>query len=92
MRYIHFHGNAGYCGTSYDEFQAFPDDTTDEELDEVSDSLCHDNAEQFEYLHTGWDGDFEDEADHDLYYDNAEGSWDEIPDAETFESMREDYE
>lgn len=90
MRYIHFYGDAGYCGTDYHYFEEYPDDTEDSELDATSEQSCYENAESFEYLATGWDGDFEDEAERQAYYDGACGYWEELS-KEEWEAKKEDY-
>lgn len=77
-RYIHFMGETPYAGTSYDEYVKFDDDTPDSEIDCYSDDLCHENAESFEYLETGWDDDWESEEDRENYYESCYGSWEEI--------------
>lgn len=89
-RYIHFYGDAGYCGTDYHEFQIFPDDATDAFLDGVSGDLAHSNAENYEHLATGWDDDFESEEERDCYYADAEGYWEELT-QERYIEMKEDY-
>lgn len=92
MRYIHFFGDAGFCGTDYHYFKKFTDDTSNNVLDEISENYRQDNAESFEYLATGWDGDFEDEQERESYYEGANGAWEELPTKDEYEKMREDYE
>lgn len=78
MKYVHFSGSNGYCGTDYDEYMAFEDDYSENEICEYSDELAHSNAESYEYMETGWDSDFESEDDREAYYDDAMTycSWD----------------
>ncbi len=44
MRYIHFFGNNGYCGTQYDEFMTFDDTTPDSIIQGISEDMAWDNA------------------------------------------------
>lgn len=90
MRYIHFWGDAGICGTDYHYFMEFPDDTSDEAIDDISEDFRYDNAESFEYLALGWGNDFQDENERDDYYDNADGSWEELT-KEDYDKIKEDY-
>lgn len=78
MRFIHFTGGNGFCGCDIDDYEKFPDDTTDEELDQIAEEKAAENAETLEYVATGWDGDFESEEERDAYYENANCSWTEI--------------
>lgn len=77
MRYVRFYGNNGYCGTDYEEYVAFEDDVTIQELDEYSHDLCYENAETFEYMVTGWGESWESAEDEEEYYENAleYGGW-----------------
>lgn len=90
MRYIHFYGDAGYCGTDYHIFDTYPDDTSDTQIENDSDDHRRNNASGFEYLETGWDGEFEDEEAYEAYYENATGYWDELSEKE-YEQLKEDY-
>jgi len=71
MKYVHFSGNNGYCGTDYDEYVAFEDDCSENEIYDYSDELAYSCAESYEYLVTGSYDDFESEDDREAYYDNA---------------------
>lgn len=77
MRYIHFTGGNGYCGCDIDEYQTF-EDITDEELDTIADEKAMENGEQYEYVCTGWDEEFESEEERDDYYANCSCNWEEI--------------
>lgn len=90
MRYIHFYGDAGYCGTDYHYFEEYPDGTSDGDIECDSDTYRQENSEGYEYLATGWDDDFEDEADREAYYDGACGHWDELS-KEEWEAEKEYY-
>lgn len=88
MRYIHFWGSNGYCGTDYHELREFDDNISDEEIAEISADMAYDCAESYSYLATGWDDDFESEE----YFENAVGycGWTEVS-AEEYEELMEDY-
>lgn len=91
MRYIHFWGSAGLSGTDYNILATFPDDTDDGHIEESSQDYAMDNAETYEYLATGWDGDFESEQEREDYYEDALGScdWEEVS-KEEFKALQED--
>lgn len=93
MRYIHFYGDAGTCGTDYHILDSFPDDTTDAFLEGVSSDLAYDCAQSFSYCYTGWGEDFEDEEDEAQYYDDAMShcGWEELSEAK-WKELKEEYE
>lgn len=92
MRYIHFFGDNGYCGTDYHHFEAFPDSASDNFLNGVSDDMAHDNAESYSYLATGWDGSFESEEEEEQYYQDALANcvWEELS-KEQWDELKEMY-
>ncbi len=71
MKYVRFSGGNGYCGCDYEEYVMFDDDCPEDEIENYSIELAYQNAESFEYVETGWDSDFEDENDREMYYENA---------------------
>lgn len=89
MRYIYFTGGNGYCGCDIDEVSVFPDDTTDEELDQYAYEMAIDNAETYEYVATGWDEGWESEEAEDLYYQDSYCNWVEITEEE-YKEMKGD--
>lgn len=91
MRYIHFFGNTGYCGTDYHYFNEYTDDFPDAILNQISEDYRIDNASSYEYLATGWDDDFEDDEEEEAYYAEAEGYWEEVS-KEEYEKLKEEYE
>lgn len=93
MRYIHFFGDSGYCGTDYHEFREFKDSATDREIDMESDELAYEYAESYVHLAIDWNDTLEPEDAEREYYENAmsNGDWEEL-DKETWENLREDYE
>lgn len=71
MKYVRFAGGNGYCGCDYEEYVMFDDDCPEDEIENYSIELAYQNAENFEYVETGWDSDFENEYDREMYYENA---------------------
>ena len=71
MKYVHFSGSNGYCGTDYDEYVMFSDDCSESEIENYSIELAYQCAESYEYLDTGWEDDFETEDEREAYYENA---------------------
>jgi len=92
MKYIHFFGNAGFCGTDYHEFMEFEDDTPDDVIGDLSDGFAHDNAESYEYCATGWGDEFASEEDEEEYYENAANccGWEELS-KKDYEDLKEMY-
>lgn len=71
MKYVKFYGNNGFCGTDYEEYVAFEDDVSENEIDEMSNEYAYENAETYEYMKDGWDPQEESEEDEEWYYENA---------------------
>lgn len=90
MRYILFSGGTDYCGTKFEDCAVFDDGTPDSEIDNYANALAIDNGETFEYLHTGWDGAFEDEEDEESYYASCYCEWAEVS-KEEYETFREEH-
>ena len=87
MFYFRFTADTPYCGTELIDYQKFEERPTDAELDEMAEDLSRNNAESFEYLVTGWDGDnFEDSVEEaeaiENYYADCTGTWEEISEEE----------
>lgn len=78
MRYIHFTGGNDYCGCDIDEQEAFPDNVTDYELDEIAENKAIENGESFSHCATGWNEDFESEEEEEDYYEGCWCEWEEI--------------
>lgn len=82
MFYYKFITNTPYCGTEAEEYYAFDEKPTEQELEEIGEEFCRSNAESYTHLVTGWDNDdlSEEELEEELsyYYDNCEYSWEEI--------------
>lgn len=85
MKYVRFSISNGYSGCDYEEAECFDDDITDEELDTICGDLAYGNAEEYEYqARGGWDAEWEDEDDRELYYEDAcaYSSWSYITEEE----------
>ena len=70
MKYVRFYGGNGYCGCDYEEYVMFDDDCPEDEIENYSSQLAYENAENFEYVVTGWNEDLESEDDRENYYDD----------------------
>ena len=82
MRYIRFEFGTDYCGTDNTEYQALADSVSDNEINEIANDLANENAEQYTYLATGWDDDWESEEDEASYYEGIWYEWEEISEEE----------
>lgn len=99
MRYIKFFGDAGYCGTDYEEYEVFDDTVRNKELDDISEDKIRDWGEGYEYLALqGFDEDDYDseedmeEAKADLFQDfweNCTDGWIEVSEEEYLECAEE---
>lgn len=99
MRYIKFSGNAGYCGTDLEQYEAFEDSTTNEALDEYAGDLAHEHGDGYEYLATqGIDeDDFDSEEDYeyaleeaqDNYWADVYCTWTEVSEEEYLENKED---
>ena len=56
MKYVRFFGNNGYCGTDYEEYVAFEDDISENEIDDMSDEYAYEKWE-FEKAYNDEDSD-----------------------------------
>jgi hypothetical protein len=87
MFYFKFTADTPYCGTESIEYRKFEKRPTDADLDEIAEEFKDRNAESYEYLVTGWDGDNFDDEDEEAeavenYYADCYGSWEEITEEE----------
>lgn len=83
--YCKFTAETPYCGTNIEEYRSFNYKPSTEELFDIAEEICRNNAEGYEYLVTGWDGDevegmTEEEIQEalDNYYADCSYSWEEI--------------
>lgn len=98
MKYIKFSMDAGYCGTTFEQYEKFEDSEVldTEYLDSYLEDLIHDHCESYEYLAT----DHMDEDDYDSlddfeealeqatedFWENCSGTWEEVS-KEEYEEM-----
>ena len=87
MFYFRFTADTPYCGTENTHLREFKERPTDAELDDMAEDFGQLNAESFEYLVTGWDGNnYEDEDEEaralEYYYEDCTGTWEEISEEE----------
>lgn len=81
--YIKFWCDTPYAGTDDKEYLEVADDTSTEELDEMTEDKTRWNAEGYEYLVTGWDNEMFDDEDKaaeaiEDYYNNCFDDWEII--------------
>lgn len=87
--YYRFTAWTPYAGTE-DEFCCeFDKPLTEQELKEMLEEHIQTTAEGYEYLATGWDGDFEDEEERNNYYADCDGEWEEITEEEYISEVGE---
>lgn len=99
MRYIKFYGNAGYCGTDYEDYEAFDDSVEDKELDDISSDKIRDWGEGYEYLATSCfdEDDYATEEDAETareeliesYWEDCEDGWVEVSEEEYLENKED---
>lgn len=87
MFYFKFTADTPYCGTESIEYSKFEKRPTNAELDEIAEEIGRVNAEGYDYLVTGWDGDNFDDEDEEAealenYYADCTGTWEEITEKE----------
>ena len=57
MKYYAFDADTDYCGTENTYYEAFVDEPTENELNEIAEEIRIENADSFEYMVFGWDYD-----------------------------------
>ena len=94
MCYFKFTATTPYCGTDHEEYIKFEDRPTEDDLNNIAEDICHNNAESFEYLLTGWGGsDFDELSEEeqqealDNYYADCSCTWEEITKEEYEENL-----
>lgn len=87
MFYFRFTADTPYTGTENTDYREFEERPTDAELDDMAEEFGQLNAESFEYLVTGWEGDNYEDKDEEataleFYYEDCTGTWEEITEEE----------
>ena len=79
-RLIVFSLYAGFAGTDYHEFEVFPEDATEDYLNEEAWMRAVEHAASYGVYPECDRGQYEedDETDSDCYSDNIEGSWEDF--------------
>lgn len=89
MRYIKFMCDTPFCGTDLEEYVAFEDGYTDEQLDQYAADLARENGEAYEHIEVDYsiyreDYDTEEEYEEawfeaeSEYYCECTGDWEEV--------------
>lgn len=82
MKYVRMRAENGYCGCDAEQYVAYDDDATEEEIEVDCQEFVQENAESFSYLATGWDDGFEDEEAEENYYADCFGDWEYVTEEE----------
>jgi hypothetical protein len=99
MRYIKFYGGTPFCGTDYEEYEAFEDNITDAQLEDESAERSYSNASMYEDIETDYQiyqDDFDTEEEYeeayneasDAYYEECCGNWEEVSYEEFLENTK----
>ena len=89
MRYIKFRCETPFCGTDLEEYVAFEDDYTDENLNRYADELAYENGNSYEDIETDYSiyrDDYDSDEEYEKAYSEAEedyysecmGVWEEV--------------
>lgn len=81
MIYIKFTYDTPYAGTTEYDYLAFPDDTTEDFLNEWAENDAQINGESYEYLIEGWDRE-PTEEELENYWEGVAGYWERISEKE----------
>lgn len=81
MRYIVANYSNGYCECNAEDYLAFPDDWTDNDIDKYVDDGLFDYADGYAPSY------IEDDDDWDAYFAECEASWVEMTKAEAEEKI-----
>lgn len=71
MKYYKFIADTPYAGTENTLYLAFKDDVSESFLEECAEEFRFQNAQDYEYLVTGWDEDWESDEEMEQYYDSC---------------------
>ena len=81
MKYYKFIADTPYCGTESTYYEAYEEEMTEKQLDEIAADYCQENAESYDYMVAGW-GNEADEDELEMYYDDCTCFWTEISEEE----------
>lgn len=87
--YYKFTAWTPYAGTEDEIYEEFNKPPTDNELKEILNEHIQLTAESYEYLATGWGGDFENEEERNNYYADCDGEWKEVTEEEYMDEVGE---
>lgn len=94
MFYFKFIATTPYSGTDHEEYIKFENRPTEDDLNNIAEDICRNNAESFEYLLTGWgSSDFDELSEEeqqeilDNYYADCCGTWEEVTREEFEENL-----
>lgn len=89
MKYVKFKVGTEYCGTENVIFLAYDDDTPEKLIEEEFSEQVRQNAENYEYLVTGWEDEYFDDEEEkeqalEWYYSEADSysNWEYITEEE----------
>ena len=86
MRYFKFYAEMPYYGTDKTELFTYPDDVTEEQLNDDCDTWGCSHCEEYEYLATGWDEEWEEEEEREAvveqYWNDCGWDWEELDEEE----------
>lgn len=71
-----------FKGTEEEYYFEVDQPMTEKLKEEILEEYVQIHAESYEYLATGWEGDFEDEDERINYYADCGGEWEEITEEE----------
>lgn len=95
MRYFEFHAETPYYGADETELCTYPDDVTEEQLNDDCETWGRNHCEGYEYLATGWDEEWEDEEERDSvvedYWNGCGWGWNELTLDEYLEKREEEF-
>lgn len=99
MRYIRFFGDTQFCGTTFEIYDLFLDEMTDEELNDLADEKRQELGESYEYLATqGYDEEDYDSREEfeeawnqavEWYWEDVYVGWEEVTEEEYYENVLE---
>ncbi len=81
-RYIRFYGDAGYCGTEFEEYHLLRDVTNDDELNDMAYGYALDNAADYNWCVEDMGIDLDDDDEYEAAIEDAQNNlsygWEEV--------------